>query len=157
PVFGISITARVNKLLEFRIGHFEPVEEEIWLRLQFGSVPLGLSRYEHHALGLRNKRNIHTAQSWAHRSQFDRWKARPFRSEMQERNRNLSILDRRHTDFAPGRAGIAVVAVRNPSARWRGGEVEPRQYLLRKLLKVLVVRSVPEGGGREFVRRDSLI
>src|SRR6267154_2507411 len=76
---------------------------------------------------------------------------------MQERKGNLSRLDRRHTDFPPGRPGIAVVAVRNTSARWCGGEVESRQYLLRKLLKVLVVRSVPEGGGSEVVRRDSLI
>src|SRR6267154_2497708 len=75
---------------------------------------------------------------------------------MQERKGNLRRLERRHTDFPPGRPGIAVVAVRNPSARWRGGEAESRQYLLRKLLKVLVVRSVPEGGGSEFVRGDSL-
>jgi len=73
PVFWMSITAGVNKLLEVRIGHFEPVEEKIRLGHQFGSVPLGLSGNEHHALRLRKKKKIGATQSWAHRRQFDRW------------------------------------------------------------------------------------
>ena len=154
PILRVAVATVIQEFLKLPVGYFIAIDGIAgqW-RIGGKSLRRRLFRYGHHAFRQLAGGSEREVEAGRRKSEYRHFYGLPtwlFDAQIQIRIGHGNIHEGRGPYQLPWRPGVAVAAIGDLRARWRGGKRDGCGHLGPELLQIGIVRGNVQGGSRQF-------